>query len=346
MELLLAAMFSAASAPRSLCAPTVHALVETSLRGVDSHGVRLAPHYVREILAGRINLAPSMALRQTSPTTATLDADHTFGTAAATSAMESAIEMATGAGVGIVAVTNSTHFGAAAVYALMAARRGMIGISLTNTDALVLPHGGLRAFLGTNPICVAAPCAGEEPFCLDMATSAVAWNRVRKGRLTGELLEPGWAADEGGSVTTNPQTAAALFPLGGYKGYGLGFVVELLCSLLTGMPSGPDIVPMYPATSDKRYLGHFVMAIDISRFSEPAAFAERVREIVHRLRAEPAAADAGVMVANDPEKAAFAERSVNGIPLDAADVEALREAAALVVLDPSALTCLMASATS
>ena len=169
-------------------------LVQTSLRGVDSHGIRLLPHYLNGVKGGRINPNPNYKFKQTSPSTGLLDADHTFGHAAGMEAAKRAIELATEAGTGHIAIYHSTHFGAAAYYALEIAKHDMVGMCFTNTDALVKTYAGKRPFLGNNPICFAAPCKEEEPFCLDMATSVVTFNKIRqlreeKNRLS-QALEP------------------------------------------------------------------------------------------------------------------------------------------------------------
>lgn len=131
---------------------------------------------------------------------------------------------------------NSSHFGAAAYCGLMAAEHDMIGISLTHADALMLATGGIRAFR-TNPICVTAPVEGEGPFCLDMATTTITWNKVKMHRERNAPLAPGLAADGKGESTTDPHIAESLFPIGGYKGFGLGMVVDILCGLMSGMRS-------------------------------------------------------------------------------------------------------------
>ncbi|MEI7527736.1 MAG: Ldh family oxidoreductase [Elusimicrobiota bacterium] len=327
-------VFSAVKCPESLSVPVIDGLLETSLRGVDSHGIRLMPHYVEAALAGRINLSPRMSCGETSPTTAVLDADNTFGIAAAARAMEKSIELAGRQGMGCTVVKNSTHFGAAAIYAHQAARADMIGLCFTSVDALVFPFGAKRTFLGTNPFCFAAPCEGEAPFCLDMATSAISWNKLRQYKEKGLPLEPGWAADKEGKACTDVEKAAGLLPAGGYKGYGLGLVIEILCALLAGMPYGEHIPKMYPLNGEKRQLGHFLMALDVSRFVEVPVFKNRVRTLCDELRSLPAAGGFDrVMVAGDPEKAAYAGRTAGGIPVSGEEVKNFRRIAEKLGVD-------------
>lgn len=301
-------------------------LVQTSLRGVDSHGIRLLAHYINGVRGGRINTSPKYAFKKTSPSTGLFDADHTFGHASGIEAARRAIALAHEAGTGHVAVYNSTHFGAAAFYALEIARHDMIGMSFTNTDALIKTYGGKRPFLGNNPICVAVPCEGEEPFCLDMATSIVTFNKIRQLRAARKKAPSGVGADRNGRNTTDPDRITMLEPVGGYKGYGLSMVVEMLCGLLTGMPYGPHIPKMFEAPmSARRYLGHFMSAIRIDCFQDAAAFKRRMTLMMNELRKEPRLdKKRPVQVAGDPEKDAAFERSAKGILLSAEECKAFR----------------------
>jgi ureidoglycolate dehydrogenase (NAD+) len=306
--------------------PVIESLIQASLRGVDSHGICLITHYIEAALIGRINISPHYVFEERAPSVAMLDADHTYGIAAAIKGMEKAIELAVQAGVGCVSVFNSSHFGAAATYTNLAAQNGMIGIAFTNVDALVLPYGAKDPFLGTNPICFSAPCKGEEPFCLDMATSIISWNRLRKCRDAGKELDPRVAADKDGRECINPNNVNALLPIGGYKGYGLALAVEVLCSLLNNMPFGTAIPRMFPLTNERRKLGHFLMAINIAMFQPLSDFKARMRQLLDALRAlSPVEGFDKVRVAGDPEKEAYRERHARGIPIETDDVMKLSE---------------------
>lgn len=291
-------------------------LVMTSLRGVDSHGIRLTPHYARVMLAGRINKNPKFKFKQTAPGTTLMDADHGHGIVAGIAAINKAVANAKRAGIGAVSTYNSTHFAAASIYTTLAAKQDMIGMCFTHAEALMAPHGGSRGFFGTNPICFSAPCAGEEPFCLDMATSSVTRNRVLFCKENGLNIEEGCALDESGEITTDPHKVAAFIPFGTHKGYGLATMVEIFSSLLSGMPFGPNVSPMLPVSAKRRRLGQFFMAIDIKRFQSVPAFKRRLKQMMTMLRNQkPAKGFSKVLVSGDPEKISFAERSKKGIPI-------------------------------
>lgn len=305
----------------------IEGLVQTSLRGVDSHGIRLFPHYVKVVKAGRVNGHPKYQFHKGGNSVGRLDADHTYGHAAGFEAMKYVVDMARQTGCGAVAVFNSSHFGAAAYCGLMAAEKDMIGISLTHADALMLSTGGIRAFFGTNPICVTAPVEGEGPFCLDMATTTITWNKVKMHREKKQVLAPGLAADGKGDSTTDANAAHCLFPIGDYKGFGLGMIVDILCGLLSGMPFGREITSMYETPLDqKRYLGQFYMALDIAKFQDVNVFKSRLKKYMDEIRREPAKDPAKpVMVPGDPEKKAFVVRSREGIPLSPVEFESIAD---------------------
>ncbi len=302
-------------------------LMETSLRGVDSHGVNLLPHYINAVLAGRINNDPSFKFEKTSATTGLLDADDSFGHAASSVAIKEAIEMSRESGSGFVSVYNSTHFSACSYYSLQAAREGMIGISSTHTDSLMLSARGKRPFLGTNPISFTFPIEGEEPVCLDMATTQVTFNSVRLAMQNKEKLRAGIAVDKDGSPTQDPENVRALLAMGDYKGYALGFVVEVLCSMLNNMPFGRNISSMYKDPIEKkRKLGHFLGAINVGNFLPLDVFKARMKELVETLRNEPAYdSSLPILVPGDPEKKNFKIRLKDGIPLTETTVEKINE---------------------
>lgn len=301
-------------------------LAQTALRGVDTHGVRLLPHYVAELKAGRINPKPTFVFRTTSLSTGLFDADHSFGHAACIEASKRAVEMAKESGSGHVAVFNSTHCGAAACSTLAIAKQGMIGMCFLHADALMRTHSAKTAFLGTNPISFAAPCEGEEPFCLDMSTTLTNFNKIRKLREEKRLTPETVGANCEGVETRNPDEITMLLPIGGYKGFGLSLMVEILCSMLTGMPYGHELTPMYTETlSEKRFLAQHVTALRVDCFQEISVFKRRMSMLLNDLRNQPPLDPSNpVQVPGDPEKKAVLERMHKGIPLSPSEYEAFR----------------------
>ena len=296
----------------------VRSLVQTSLRGVDSHGINLFPHYCRAVDGGRISKDPQISIEQTASSTAIIDADHALGHHAGAVAMEYATELAKKTGVSAICVKNSTHFGAAAYMALLAAEQDCLGFAFTNADALVKAFGSTDAFCGTNPICFTAPLEKEEPLCLDMATSLVSWNRIANYRRSGNVIPDHWAFGKDGKSVTDPEEARSLSPIGAYKGFGLGIMIDVLCGVLSKGPVSKDLLAMYSSPIEsKRKIAHFFMAIDIGNFIEISEFKRKLQSMVDRIRELPVLPGVHkVMVPGDPEKNTFQRRIEEGIPVD------------------------------
>lgn len=286
-------------------------LLETSLRGVDTHGVRLFPTYLAELDGGRSRARPEMAWVGEAPGRAArlLDAGGALGLVAGRFACAEAVRLAREHGIGTVAVRNSNHFGAASVYTLAMAREGVLGMSFTNSDALVAPFHGVRPLFGTNPMSLAVHGEGDDLFCADFATSQVSYSKVKHCKAQGLPLEDGWVVQAEGDV-------AALKPLGGHKGHCLGMMVEILCALLAGMPLDHELSHLYaPPYDEPRQVAHLFLAIDIAAFRDPAAFRASLSHLMRLVREEPALEGERVIVPGDLETEETARRRVEGIPL-------------------------------
>ncbi len=314
------AALSRAGADKATAEAATRAMIHGSIHGIDSHGVRLLNHYVRVIEGGRVNPAPHMSFDPGRVAVATLNGDHGHGALATSVAMERAIALAKEAGTGSVAIRNSSHFGPAGFYALQAAEAGLIGLAVCNSDAFVRLHGGATPFHGTNPIAMAAPVDGQRPWLLDMATSAIPYNRIMLHRSLGTALPADVASAETGADTTDAMRASMLVPLGGafsYKGAGLAGLVEIFSAMLTGMTLSAAILPMEGEdVTTPRCMGAFVMAFDPEAFVGREDFARRMKNYVDSLRSSASADGQTVMAPGDREWAEAERRRRGGIPLD------------------------------
>ena len=295
---------------------TAQSLVQTSLWGIDSHGVARLPHYLTRLAAGSLNPQPTLRFETTGPCTGTLDGDHGLGFVVCRRATDEAITLAKANGLGFVGVRHSSHCGAIGLYGRLIAEAGLIGIVFTHSDAFVAPHRGHQKFLGTNPICISAPRLDGPPVCLDMATSAAAWNLIVNAQTENRAIAPNLAYDASGSSTTDPHAVACLQPMAGHKGYALALMIELLCGPLNGAPWGPNITPMYGAPSARRNLGSFIGAIDPTRFAGGATFPQAVADIVAAAHSQPHKnPDEPVLVPGDDHYACEERRRRSGIPV-------------------------------
>ena len=170
-----------------------------------------------------------------------------------------------------------------------AARKNYICWGFTHADSLLLSYNGKRPYFGTNPICVSVPRKGEEPYCLDMATSKISWNKLLNLREKNKKLMDDLASNSKGNVTNNPKLASALMPIGSFKGFGLAPLVEILCSIYSGMDFGRNIKSMYKTPLNvKRKLGQFYMTMKIDGTLNSNTFLKRMQVFSKTVRREPA----------------------------------------------------------
>jgi len=294
-------------------------VLEASLKGIDTHGLALFPHYVEGFSKGRLKRNPQFRILKNNAAAKVVDADGAVGHHAGIFAMDFCIDMASKYGTGTVAVKNSSHFGAANFFTEYAARHNMLGFAFTNTNSLVKAHNAVEPFFGTNPICFSAPIEGEDPLCLDMATSVISWNYVRNHKTTKQPLQDGLAYDEHGKFTTDPFKAKCVRPIGDYKGFGLGMMIEIICSMLTDSEIGRDLSPMFGSDMTKgRGISHYFQAVDIAKFVNPKKFLSRMKNLADRIRSLTPLEGEKVMIPGDPEKQMLAVRKKNGIPMEEA----------------------------
>ena len=147
-------------------------------RGIPSHGCNRADTYINEIVAGLVDVSAEPVVTQRSGCCAVVDGRNGLGAVTSHVAMETALKLADENGVSVVVCHSSNHFGAAGYWAKMALDRGMIGMSFTNTSPYGVPTGGRTRAVGTNPFCFFAPCASDDSFQLDMATTVVPVGKI------------------------------------------------------------------------------------------------------------------------------------------------------------------------
>lgn len=292
-------------------------LLQTSLRGTDTHGIRLFETYLKELDNGRSNPKPRIAKKFHYPGVCSVDADHALGLVAGQIASETVVDKAAELGISAAFVRNSNHFGAASVYTMEMARHGCVGIALSNADSLVAPLNSGKPLLGTNPISIALPNAEDEPVCLDMATSQISYTRLMTTLAAGKAPRSGWAVDAtGADLAEENGSFSALRPLGGYKGQGLGLMIALLCALLAAGPFDTELSHLYKPPYDiPRRVSHIFIAVHIARLPASDAFPERLRSILDNVRAWRTNDGNPVVIPGDPERDAIRDRSENGIPL-------------------------------
>jgi LDH2 family malate/lactate/ureidoglycolate dehydrogenase len=305
---------------------TARMLVSCDLRGVESHRVaHLRMFYARRIQRGLINLNAKPQIISRLSSTAIMDGDNGFGFVIGYHAMNEAIRRASNTGAGFIAVRNSTHFGAAAYYAMMALQHDMIGFAMTNAIPTVVAPGSAVPALGTNPLAVAVPAGKQPPFVLDMATSAVAGGKIEIAVRSGSMTIPeGWIIDGKGKTITDLtkriRGEGGLVPLGGdpvtgsFKGFGLGLLVDILCGVLSGSTAG---ILRYEAPEARGNAGdHFFGALRIDSFLPVTDFKKTMDEMINALEALPTVPGIDkVTIPGIYEASVVEDRQASGIPL-------------------------------
>lgn len=311
-------VLEAAGAPAARAKLAASTLVYANLRGVDSHGVQLLPHYAGQIAAGDVNPAAVGRVVRESGACLLYDGEHGLGSATAEICTGHAIRLAREHGVSLVVTRETGHFGAAAFWSQRISSAGLIGVAMCDSSPQVPPWQGKAKRVGTNPISVSVPHPAGRGWLLDMATSTVALGKLEQAKLNGqEEIPAGWALDGEGRPTRRLADALAgfLMPLGGYKGSGLALMVEILGGVLGGGGMAPDVAGIRDH-GQPVHVNHTFLAIDVARFLPLEEFHARTGFLVDYVRRTPPAAGfSEVLVAGDPEWRMEDERRARGVPI-------------------------------
>jgi len=319
-------------------------LIASDIRGIDTHGIQRCKMYFDRIKAGIYEVDTKIDIIKDGPTTALWDGNCGMGHVIAYKAMKTAIEKAKKYGIGSVAVRNSTHFGIAGYYSLMAIKEGMIGFAVTNARPSMPPTFGVEPMLGTNPLTAGAPTDEDFPFLIDCATTIVQRGKVELYNRINKPLPDGVVITDEGKTETDPakilenmgKGKAALLPLGGkgektsgYKGYGYATLVELLSAALQDGIYLKDTMGIVEDGQKRLKVGHFFLAIDIESFLPLEVFKKTAGNIMRGLRSskkEPGADR--IYTAGEKEYDVMTSRGKTGIPLNKSlqeDIKTMRE---------------------
>lgn len=324
--------FTAANTPKDNAVAMADLLIAADQRGHFSHGMNRLEMYINDLLKNSTDGYAVPKILKETPATAWVDGLNGLGAVVGNFCMDLAIQKAKQVGVGWVCAKGSNHYGIAGWYSLQAMKEGLIGISMTNTSPLMAPTRSKEAALGTNPIAVGAP-AETEGFLLDMATTAVAVGKIEIQRRKGEPLPHGWAQDPEGNETTDPELAfktGCLCPLGGseitsgYKGYGLGAVVDILSGVLAGANYSTKVRKWTHAGADTHAdLGQVFIAVNPDCFAP--GFEGRLEDLHARLHG---------LAPTDPKKPVLIPGEKERL-----NIEAVKKAGGIQYLENQLNTC-------
>lgn len=332
LHALITRMFHAAGIAGEDATIAADSLLIADVRGIETHGVQRMGFYLTGLANGRVVAQAELTVDRERPGTIAFNGNQGLGLVMATRSMERVIQKANESGICLGTLRNSSHYGIAARYALMATEQDMCGMSMTNTSPIVVPLGARKHALGTNPIAFTAPTNGD-PFCLDMATSTVALGKIEVARRLGIPVPSGWSLDADGLPITDPGLHAGLTPLGsyyelgGHKGYGLGLMVEVLTSQLASNTWSGEIDREH-ADGDAGYNGQMFMAWRVDAFRDVQDFKDALTKMCLELRAmEPLNPGNPVLIPGDPEMVATRYNMEHGVPIRRPVYEELQQLA-------------------
>jgi len=299
---------------------TAENLLFANLRGVDSHGVIRLKIYADRLRAGGFKPKVQAKVVAEQASAALIDARHGVGQVAASAAMKLAIRKAKKTGMAVVSVRNSNHFGASAFYAMQAVEQGMIGFAATNAGPTMAPTGGREGRLGNNAMAIAVPARKSPPIVLDMATGAAAWGKIFVAQQEKRKIPMTWAFDKNGVPTDDPNAAAhqgLIQPFGGYKGYGLSLLIDILTGVLSGGGFSTHVRTLYKQIETPSQVAHTCAALRIEAFMPLKEFQLRMEAIIQLMRSCPSAPGVErIFVPGEIEHETERRRRVEGIPIN------------------------------
>ena len=313
-------------------------LMQADLFGIESHGAQRLMYYHRNIRSGSVNVSAKPEVLRETPVSALIDGHFGMGALVAQFAMRMAIEKAKQSGVGMAVVRNSSHYGIAGYYTLMAEREGLAAFSMTNTGPIMVPTFGREMMLGTNPMAFCMP-ADPVPFWFDASTTVVMLGKVEVCQKRGRPMPQGWTIGPDGAPCTDASRMNAsilagerggILPLGGegethggHKGYGLGIMVEALTGVLAQGMTSPQ---MCGAHGD--HTCHFLLAFDPAMFGDPADIRARMSAYLAALRAsEKMPGCARIYTPGEKAFEAMARRLREGVPVEENTLAEVRQIA-------------------
>jgi len=294
-------------------------LIKAELQGVSSHGLSRIEVYLDRINKGLINIKPNFSIDFKFPSLGIMDADNSLGHVAAYKAMTEAIEKAKIYGISMVGVKNSNHFGVASYYAEMAVKENLVGYVISNGPPATPPWGGREMYFGTNPFAVGIPGGEKGPIIVDMATSVVARGKIIKAAKEGKEIELGWALDEDGKPTTDPNKAlkGCILPMGEHKGSAISMLIELMSGLLTGAGYGKQVAWQYDESSGKGNVGHVFCAMNPEGFIDINELRSKMDSFYNEIKEMPKAQGFdSIRLPGESRRESMVENTKKGIELN------------------------------
>ena len=300
-------------------------MVESDLRGIDSHGTRALSRYLPAMESCDIDPRAEVVVETDTPAMAVLNGGSGLGHVASTRAMQLACDKAAAVGIGAVVLRKSHHYGCCGAYAMLASERSMIGYTTTSAGLPnVIAYGSTAGGETNHGFAWAAPLPDRVPLVLDTAVGESAWGKIESLGMYGQQIPEGWALNAEGNPTTDPTDAALIFPMSGPRGFGLG----LISSILTGGLAGGKWAIQKTRGSHLEGAEHFFQAIDIAQFVDLEKYNTRASAAIDQLQAlPPTEGFERVCYPGELEGERTLDSMENGVPLHRKHVTLLEELA-------------------
>jgi (2R)-3-sulfolactate dehydrogenase (NADP+) len=289
------------------------AIIDTELSGLSGHGFYWVQFYCAHAKSGKVDGKAKPSVKKISPVAFRVDAKWGFAHPAIAKGFEKLIPAAQKSGIAGMAVHNSYNAATLGYHTGYLARHGLLAFGFTNASANIAPVGGKTKVLGTNPMSFAVPGKpGKIAFLIDQSSSAVSWTAVKRAAEEGREIPIGWAIDKNGKPTTDPAKGleGSMAPFGGYKGFGQGLIVEVMCAALAGANRGPQMGSFTLDDGRPIGCGQFFIAMAPEPFSG-GRFAKQVTALVKSITAQE-----GARLPNSRREANRKRLAKEGIPID------------------------------
>ena len=319
-KLIFEALTGAGTAPRNAGYFT-DAILDTELSGLEGHGFYWLQYYCRHLKSGKVKGKVKPLVRRVSAAAFRADARQGFAHPAIEAGFAKLIPAAKKYGIAGLAVRNSYNAATLGYHTGFLAKHGLLAFGFTNGPALMAPVGGNRPVIGTTPLSFAVPGAkGKIAFLIDQSSTAVTWTAIKRAAEAGRAIPLGWAVDKEGKPTTDPNAglAGSMAPFGGYKGFGQGLIVEVMCAALAGASLGTQIGSFTEDGGKALGVGQFFIALDPKAFSG-GLFHRRIKALVQSITSQE-----GARLPNARRTANIKRLSKEGLTLDRALYETLR----------------------
>lgn len=289
------------------------AILDTELSGLEGHGFYWLQYYCEHVKSGKVDGKAKPKVKMVTPVSIRVDANRGFAHPAIEAGFNKLIPAVRKHGIAAMAVHGSYNAATLGFHTGTLAREGLVAFGFTNSTPAIAPVGGRKPVIGTNPMSFAVPGRkGKVAFLIDQSSSQVAWTAVKRASDEKRAIPLGWALDKDGKPTTDADAglAGSMAPAGGYKGFGQGLIVEVMCAAMTGSFRGPQMGSFMDSDGKSIGCGQFFIALDPRTFSG-GMFDRQVSALIKSITSQE-----GARMPNSRREASIKMLRKNGLPID------------------------------